>query len=840
VPELGGGEVAPAPPLPTVPGFEILEEVGRGATSVVYKARQLGLNRLVALKIILQEMRSAPAHLARFRAEAEAVARLQHPHIVQIHAVGELDGRPYLALEFVDGGSLAQRLTDFRLPAFDWKTGKDAAGHVWSRAEYKLRLRRIVNLLGTLARAMHYAHQRDVLHLDLKPANILMGCRPSAFGVRPSALNRRPGTTGSLSGRGFRLEDMTDWDPFWPAADGQPPAVVKITDFGLARRFGKGRPRSAPELPAADGSAVPTTENTPNNTDQGAPTAVSIEGTPNYLSPEQAECKPHLYGPPSDVYALGVILYELLTGRPPFRGESEVDALLKLVLEQPEPPRKTQPQLPADLEAICLKCLAKDPAGRYATAGELADDLHRFLLGNPVRARRPVWWERGRHWARRRPALTAGVGVGLAAVAAGLTGLWWHHHTVVTLARRQAAEVQALAERSAESESARQDSEAQLVRAREVIDQLVALEQEWLSPPAGADSQRRDLLQEALVHYERALQDPAAPAAARFEAARTYQRLGEMEQRLGHLQQAEYAYRHAVALLGRLTGENVRSVEYRRELAACQLNVGLVYKATQRLTGAEEAYRAALRLYRQLTAEQPGVPTLAYAQSICHSNLGALLQLTGRPREAEDAYREALRLQDALAANRPREVVYRHAAAVTRSNLGTLLQAGGQAAEAERAYRQAVTAFEGLMAEDSAQAECRWSLAVTLDHLGTLLQTTERAGEAEPLYRKALEHFQRLMAEFPAVPDYRFHGSRCQANLGTLLQNTNRPNEANEVYRGAVQALDRLAAEFPNVKLYQDAARQARSTFATLVSFTKPKDEPPPAVPIPPAPVPPQ
>jgi formylglycine-generating enzyme required for sulfatase activity len=307
---------------PEAPGYEVLGVLGHGGMGVVYRARQLKANRLVALKMIRALGHATPQDRLRFQIETEAVARLQHPHIVQLHEVGEVRGQPYFSLEFCDGGALTEQLKKKR------PSPREAA-----------------ELIETLARAMHYAHLRGVVHRDLKPANVLL------------------------------------------TADGTP----KITDFGLAKRI---------DAEARDVSQ------------SGA-----VMGTAAYMAPEQAAGKVHDTGPAADVYGLGALLYECLTGRPPFKGPEHV-VLGSVLNDEPAPPSRGAPKVPRDLETICLKCLAKEPARRYASAEALAEDLRRFQAGQPVQARPAGRLERAVKWARRHPAPAALLGVTVLALVA--------------------------------------------------------------------------------------------------------------------------------------------------------------------------------------------------------------------------------------------------------------------------------------------------------------------------------------------------------------------------------------------------------------------------------------
>ncbi len=417
-----------------IPGYEILTELGRGGMGVVYKARHLDLKRLVALKMIVGAEYASGDQIERFRREAEAVARLQHPNIVQIYEVGQREGRPYFSLEFVDGGSLADKLRGTPLPPAE-------AAHV----------------VETLARAVHAAHQRGIVHRDLKPGNVLL------------------------------------------TADGTP----KIADFGLAKQ--------------TDGNSSRTQEGT-------------VVGTPSYMAPEQASGETSAVGPAADTYALGAILYETLTGRPPFRGVTPLDTIMQVVSQEPAAPREMQPHVPRDLETICLKCLHKDPARRYASALDLAPRTckRRFQGDEPIQARATPALECLVKWSRRHPAsagLVVALGVLVVTAFAVVTWRWEQAEKLAKIDRE--AKVQA-DERTCEArkreeaerqlrEQVAQDLEnrqqinftSQMWRAAGLISTDPVLALQTLKDPLLCPPQRRDFTPSATIVSSRASGSPA-------------------------------------------------------------------------------------------------------------------------------------------------------------------------------------------------------------------------------------------------------------------------------------------------------------------------------------------
>jgi serine/threonine protein kinase/Tfp pilus assembly protein PilF len=420
-----GADVA-QPGLPQVPGYEVQGELGRGGMGVVYRAWHLRLGRAVALKMLLAGPCARPVELERFRREAQAVAALRHPNIVQVYDVGDVDGRPYFTMELVEGGSLAEQIHGVPQPA-----------------------RQAAALVATLADAIHAAHRGGIIHRDLKPANVLLQEEKQNLPQRrkDAKEERKEEEEG---GEGPPLPPSLGVSPLRLCAFAGDSAscTPKVTDFGLARRLeGEG----------------------------GLTLSGVLVGTPSYMAPEQARGDKESIGPATDIYALGAILYELLTGRPPFRAESAAATLQQVVANEPVPPARLNPQAPRDLDTICLKCLHKEPRRRYASAAELADDLRRFGRGEPITARPVGPLERGARWVRRRPALAAALAAGVL-LASTLVGaaLWWHgQRTALEASARAYAEADLSESKRLRDRGEFAASAAVLRRARDRLDEFV-------------------------------------------------------------------------------------------------------------------------------------------------------------------------------------------------------------------------------------------------------------------------------------------------------------------------------------------------------------------------------
>ncbi len=379
--------------LPQIPGHELRGLLGRGGMGVVYEARHLRLNRIVAVKMLLTGVYASPEARERFLREAEAVAGLRHPNIIQVHDMGDQAGQPYFTMEFVEGGNLAQKLAGAPQPP-----------------------REAASLLATLSEAVQEAHRSGIVHRDLKPSNVLL------------------------------------------TADGTP----KIGDFGLARRM--------------EGESGLTW------------TGIAI-GTPSYMAPEQAEARPLTWGPAVDIYALGAILYELLTGRPPFRAESAAETLHQVLSQDPVPPSRLNGKVPRDMETICLKCLNKEPHLRYDGAATLAADLRRFLAGEAIAARPEARLARLARRVRRRPALSAAVTAVTVLAASLLGGGMWLVSERAAAARK--AEVEGIAAEGAAEANLREM--ADLLRKESWSEAKIALERAkaWLGNRESKDLRSR-------------------------------------------------------------------------------------------------------------------------------------------------------------------------------------------------------------------------------------------------------------------------------------------------------------------------------------------------------------
>jgi tetratricopeptide (TPR) repeat protein len=682
--------------IPQIPGYEVLGLLGRGGMGLVFRARHVALNRLVALKVMRGGAGAEPQHRARFHIEAEAVASLQHPNIVQIHDVGEHDGCPYFAMELVEGGTLAERLAE-GLPTPD-----EAA-----------------RLTEVLARAMHRAHQRGIVHRDLKPANVLL-------------------QTADLKSQ---ISDLQS-------------AVPKITDFGLAKRF-------------EDDGPAPTRTG-------------AILGTPAYMAPEQAWGRPQDIAPPVDVYALGAILYEMLAGRPPFRGASDVETLYLLRAAEPARPSGLRPGIARDLETICLKCLHKEPARRYATAEELADDLRRYREGEPVRARPVGRGERLLKWARRRPAVAALAGCLLLAAGAVVAGVMAH-------------EMQLRAERDRAEKNLR-------VAVAAVEKMLTEVAEKDLHSEPRSEIKRRRLLEKALAFYEELLSDRGDDPALRRETALARLRVADIRRWLDDRAGAEEAYGQAIAQFTQLDKESPSEPEHRQHLAYAHNYRGEVFRAASRWEEALADYNAALALQEPL-AQAPGRPDHLLDLARTRYNLGLLLAERNDPAAAERQFDEAIALLTPLAgadaAAEPRQHLAR-----AHLDRATVRRRLARVTDGRADCDRAVALLQGLADADPPNPEYRVELAIALANRGNTFDPRRQRDEAERDYGAALRLLRELKSDFPRVPGFRVELANTCNSLAAFRARTESPGEAKKCWDEAHDLWRGLIAGSPERASY--------------------------------------
>ncbi len=531
--DLGGRPESAQDSFPEVPGFEFVEILGEGGMGIVYKCEETELGRPVALKMLATNRLASAETLRRFHKEAESVAKLQHPNVAQLYRYGEANQRPYLALEFVDGGTLSSLIN-----------GQPQAPN------------EAVKIVETLASAVQHCHQHGVLHRDLKPDNVLL----------------------SESG-------------------------PKITDFGLAKFM--------------DEDAGPTLSG-------------QIMGTPSYMAPEQASGVTKRFGPPVDVYALGAILYELLTGRAPFRGVDTIQTIQMVLVEDPIPPRRLQPDVPRDLDTICLKCLEKQPEKRYTSAAELADDLGRFREGRPIVARPVGVLERIAKWGWRRPAAASLLLMSIVSAVVIIIGSAVYN-----------ARLQSELERSDRLFGNSQDFSRWIL-----FDHL-----DSIGKLRGSVESREQLVEQVLTHLDKMSKETSDDSKLAAEVAMAYERVAEVQgdpdaYNLGRATDALASYRMALRLREQVAIQKPNDVQSQINLIYCQERIAkLQLSLGIELDKVRQAYKKVLKQIGQLRTKYPENERVFNMHIKSRQGFGDLQQEEGK---FDEALHEHLAILDQL------------------------------------------------------------------------------------------------------------------------------------------------------------------------------------------------
>jgi serine/threonine-protein kinase len=749
-----------------------------GGCGEVHVAEDDELGRRVALKRIRERHADDEEMRRRFLREAQITARLQHPGIVPVHSLlRDAAGRPFYTMRLIEGKSFKDAIEEFHDPQ------RQAASEPGAR---RLALRELLGRFVTVCNTVAYAHQRGVIHRDLKPGNVMLG----------------------------------DY------------GETLVVDWGLAKVLGTAEPAAGNGTPPAAGD---------DGTQPG-----QVVGTPAFMSPEQAAGDWHHVGPTGDVYSLGAILYTLLTGRVPFTGGTAEEVLRQVRAGRLPRPRQVSGAVPAALEAVCKRAMALGPEDRYPTARALADDVERWLADEPVTAYREPSWARLARWGRRhRPVVVGAAALLLTAVVALAIGIVAVNHQreqkeealqAEARRRKQAREaLDALSSRVIDQWLARQKE--LLPEHKEFLEKTLASYEEFARDTGQNEPSRAGVAaawwRVGLIRWQLRQAKDAEAAYRRSEElykrlaadypdrpeypngwARTLDSLGNLLSNTDRPDEAQKTHHAALEIQARLAADRPDEPEYRRELARSHNNLGILLMNTNRPKEAETAYRAALKLRRRLVADFPDQPDYRSELADTHNSLGILLSDTGRPKQAETAYRAALALHKRLAADFPGRPMFRAELARTYNNLGTLLTETGRPPGAEEAYRAALALNRQLASEFPNRPDYRKELARGHSNLAVILKETGRTGAAEAEVRDARALLKRLAADFPAVAEYQAGLANALNGLAELANGRRQYAAACRLLAEALPACRAALRSNARHPLHRGVFRENRQTLA--------------------------
>jgi tetratricopeptide (TPR) repeat protein/tRNA A-37 threonylcarbamoyl transferase component Bud32 len=606
-----------------------------------------------------------------------------------------------------------------------------------------LELRELLMAFVAICNAVAYANSRGVLHRDLKPQNVVLG----GYGE------------------------------------------VMVLDWGLAHLTGR----------AEEGATLPEASASTNTdeTQQG-----QVLGTPSYMAPEQAEGRLDLLSSATDVYGLGAILYEVLTGQAPFRGKETTVLLRQVIHMPPASPRSIVPETPRALAAVCLKALAKKPGERYPRATDLAREIQQWLAGEPVLAYRESWPERSRRWLRRHRTLAVSAVATLAVAAVALTA-----STVALgakndqLARANAGERlanQQLSDANQRERTAREQAETNFALAKDAVEKyLGAVTADADLKKADFNQLRKKLMQTAVPFFETFVQQHADDPALEAERGSAYQRLAGLQNDLGELPAAKAAAEQANRIFARLSDQFPNESRYRHKLALSLNYLAMTHNSMGQAEAAAEAMGRAALAWQKLIAQEPGEAQYRSELGNCLNNRGVLLQNAGKFDQAEAAYRQALSLRQKLAEESPQSARYRLGLSRTLNSLGVLAVESGKPRDGEVYFQRALALGEKLLAEAPDNPEYAAGLGISCNNLGSALQDQSKMSEAAQVYRKAIGVRQKLIDRYPSVVFYRFVQATSFFNLGSCSCDLGQAAQCETAFRQAIALEEKLVADSP-------------------------------------------
>jgi serine/threonine protein kinase len=747
--------------------FELLGELGRGGMGVVYLARQISLQRLVAIKVLPFASVSDHRQIERFRNEARAAASIQHPNIASVYAVGCENGIHFYAMQYIDGQALDRfvpgdpcrswldqsETKPEETPCVAIEPGDAArprqepcdALNGSARHEYAVdaewlerpgteELARQVARVGVqVAEALHLAHEYGIIHRDIKPSNLL--------------LDRQ--------------------------------GKVWITDFGLARVR----------------SDVRVTQ------------TGDIVGTLRYMSPEQALGIDRIVDERTDIYSLGVTLYELAAQRPAFSGDNRNEILRQIATEDPVLLRRINPAVPIDLETIILKAMAKLPEHRYASASEFATDLKNCLDGRPITARRASLAERWTKWARHhramvRATMVASVAMLLVLMATTFLVLVSNRRLAVAHEEIRQANVR-LRQALNDSEESRRQAKESLDRAqthfrqaREVVDLFGTRYAQALQGLPGAESLRYRVLKDTLDYYQRFVKHADDDPQFKRDMAVTYTKMAEMHKRLGEVAAALKDYGQARDLLLVLVKEKPDAARGQADLAMCDSNAGLLLAENGQIKPAWQAYQRAIVRQQALVKLHPNETRYQADLAVTKNNLALLESQSGHDEPASRLFEDAARLEAGLVQREPDNVQYLAQRAVSLSNRSQLAGAHDPAVAATLCS-EAIAMQRRLLELRPGAAEYRYDLALSYRNLGSLKLAANELPGAEAACQQAIVLLDELAGATPSVVKYQFQAAVCRNNRGQILTKLDRHGDPCEQFRQAADMLRKLIAKHP-------------------------------------------